>query len=256
MNANEVFETPHDNAPKRVFVLTAYLDESGHEGKDLMVLAGFLGDAVQWRTCEENWKLALGKRSHLHMNDLRWSKPERIERLLLALGPVPHEAGLQAVLATASMSDYDDLVSGTELERLYRSYMLSLMGIINVVTENIPADETFKLVLERNKQYEVNVESLFRGSKNSNGGGKLISIEFVDKGVTSLTEPADYLAYALLERHRNAGSAKDKLCSPIFNNIRPALARFHHLQPELVRDLVNNTIVKFPHLKGPVRYDI
>jgi hypothetical protein len=231
-------------------MLTVYLDESGHEGKDLMVLAGFLGDAVQWRICEENWKLALGKRSHLHMNDLRWSKPERIERLLSALGSVPHAAGLQAVVATASMSDYDDLVSGSELERLYKSYMISLIGIINVVTENIPAYETFKLVLERNDRYEVNVQSLFRGSKKSNGGGKLISIEFVDKGVTALTEPGDYLAYAMLERHRNAGSVRDKLCSPIFNNTRPALARFHHLQPELVRDLVNNTIAKFPHLKG------
>lgn len=236
-------------------MLTAYLDESGHEGKNLMVLAGFLGDAVQWRTCEENWKLALGKRSHLHMNDLRWSKPERIERLLRALGPVPHAAGLQAVVVTTSMSDYEDLVSGTELERLYKSYMISLMGIINVVTENIPADETFKLVLERNDRYEVNVQSLFRGSKESRSGGKLISIEFVDKGGTCLTEPGDYLAYAILERHRNAGSMRDKLCSPILCNTQPVLARFHHLQPELVRDLVNNTVAKFPHMKGFVSHD-
>jgi hypothetical protein len=252
VNAREVFETPHDCAPKWVLMLTAYLDESGHEGKDIMVLAGFLGDSAQWQNCEENWRLALGKRSHLHMKDLRWSKEERIGKLLCALGPIPHAAGLQVVFTTAAMSDYDDLVAGTQLEQMYKSYMIALMGMINVITENIPHGETFKLVLERNDRYEVNVQSLFRGSQRSNGGRKLISIEFVDKGVTCLTEPADYLAYALIQQYRNPGSARHKLCSSILFNTRPALGREHHLQPELVRKLIDNTITKFPHVKKKV----
>ena len=78
-------------------MLTAYLDESGHESKGLIILAGFLGNFDQWTKCEAGWKAALGKRQHLHTKELRWSKPERVKRLLESLGPVPHFAGLQGV---------------------------------------------------------------------------------------------------------------------------------------------------------------
>ena len=37
-------------------MLTAYLDETGHEGKDLVILAGFLGTAEQWEKCETDWR--------------------------------------------------------------------------------------------------------------------------------------------------------------------------------------------------------
>jgi hypothetical protein len=216
-----------------------------------MVLAGFLGDSSQWGTCAENWKSALGKRKNLHMKDLHWSKPDRIKRLLCALGPIPHAAGLRAVVTTAAMSDYDDLTSGTELNQLYKSYMIALMGMIHVITENIPSDETFKIVLEANDRYAMNVQSLFKATgkfQTPDGRPKLISIEFVDKGVTSLTEPADFLAYALIQRYRNPGSVKDELCAPILENTQPSFTRQHQLQPELLRDLVNNTRSKFPHL--------
>jgi hypothetical protein len=247
----DIFETPHDNPPEWVFMLTAYLDESGHEGRDLMVLAGFLGDSDQWQKCEDDWKVALGRRKHLHMVELRWSKPKRIKRLLSALGPVPHAAGLQALFTTVAMSDYDDLIAGTELERLFKSYMVAMIGMIHVIAGNIPADETFKLILETNDQYQVNVQSLFRATrelKTPDERRKVVSIEFVDKGTTVLTEPADFLAYALIQRYRNPGSMKDTFCAPILENTRPALGRQHQQQPELLRNLVNKTIVKFPNL--------
>jgi hypothetical protein len=63
IGARDFFATPHDCPPERVFVLTAYLDESGHEGQGMMVLAGFLGDDGQWRECEKKWKRALGKKN-------------------------------------------------------------------------------------------------------------------------------------------------------------------------------------------------
>jgi hypothetical protein len=34
-------------------ILTSYLDESGTHGGDLTVMAGFLGDARQWRKFEK-----------------------------------------------------------------------------------------------------------------------------------------------------------------------------------------------------------
>jgi hypothetical protein len=251
MNSHEIFETPHDCPPKWVFMLTAYLDESGQESRNLMVLAGFLGDSDQWLKCEADWRAGLGKKKHLHMNDLRWSKPKRVKKLLDALGPIPHAAGLQAVFTSAAMSDYDDLVSGTEMERMLRSYILALVGMIQIIAKNIPDNETFKLILESNDQYELNAQSLFKASRGlvtSDGRQKLVSIEFVDKGTTLLTEPADYLAYALIQMHRNPGSIKHTLCTPILLNTRPALARQHQQQPDLVRNLVLKTIKKHPNL--------
>jgi hypothetical protein len=165
ISARDCFATPHDCPPERVFMLTAYLDESGHEGQGLMVLAGFLGDDEQWKQCEEKWRIGLGKRKSLHMQELRWSKRGRIKKLLDSLGPVPHEAGLQAVFTTAAMSDYGDLIAGTQLERLFRAYIIALMGIIHLIQASIPSEETFKLVLEANDRYEVNSHSIFRATK-------------------------------------------------------------------------------------------
>jgi hypothetical protein len=247
----EIFETPHDRPPEWVFMLTAYLDESGHEGRDVMVLAGFLGDKPQWQKCEQDWKVALGKRKQLHMRELRWSRPDRVKKLLDALGPVPHAAGLQAVFTTAAMSNYEDLIYGTLMERLLRAYILAVIGMIYLIGKNIPPSETFKLVLEANERYEVNVQSLFRASKGMltpDGKRKLVSIEYVDKGTTCLTEPADYLAYAMLQRHRSPGSLRDTLCAPILKNTRPGLGRDHQQQPELIRQWVTQTINAHPNL--------
>ena len=113
----ELFETPHDYRLKWVFMLTAYLDETGHEGKDLVILAGFLGTAEQWEKCEADWRSGLGKRKHLHMAELRWSRPERLRPLLSTLGPIPHAAGLQAVYSAVKIADYADLVDGTMMQK-------------------------------------------------------------------------------------------------------------------------------------------
>jgi hypothetical protein len=251
VNTQEIFETPHDCAPKKVFMLTAYLDESAHESRDVMILAGFLGDAAQWKICEENWRIALGKKQHLHMNELRWSKPDRLKRLLDCLGPVPHSAGLQVVFSTARMKDYDDLIVGTKIAPFLRSYYFSLMGIISLIAKGIPADETFKIVLESNQRYMANANGLFqmtRGLKTPDGRPKLVSLEFVDKGVTLLTEPGDYLAYALLQTDRDPTGIRAALSSPILKHAKPAWGVKHHHQPELLRQLVTALIEKHPAL--------
>src|SRR2546426_907405 len=55
-------------------MLTVYLDESGHEGK-VVIVAGFLGNDNQWEQCAKKWQAGLGpQRRLLHMKDLRWSK--------------------------------------------------------------------------------------------------------------------------------------------------------------------------------------
>lgn len=232
-------------------MLIAYLDESGHEGRDLVILAGFLGNTDQWNDCEAAWKMALGRRKNLHMGELRWSKPDRIKKLLAVLGPIPHAVNLQAVLSTVRISDYEDLLDGTQMQKLMKGYFIALLGIINVIATGIPPEETFKLVLEVQNEYAVGAHQIFLGAtdlRTPSGNRKFVSIEFIKKGETCLTEPADYLAYALLQQYRDANSIRFESCSPILKITQPALGRHHSLQREVLRDFVLGMIAKHPNL--------
>lgn len=232
-------------------MLTAYLDESGHEGKGLIILAGFLGNADQWAKCETDWKAALGQRRHLHMADLRWSKPQRISKLLTTLGPVPHAAGLQGLISTVDVADFEDLIDGTQMQKLMKGYFVTLLGLINVIAHNIPSEETFKLVMEAQNEYEYGARQTFLGTRDMltpSGKRKLVSIEFVAKDETCLTEPADFLAYAFLQQHRDPKSERAALCAPILKNAQSVLGRHHSQQKEVLRDYVRGMIERHPNL--------
>lgn len=43
------FDSPEDAPAKWLFMLRAYLDESGHESKGWMFIAGYFGNNDQWR---------------------------------------------------------------------------------------------------------------------------------------------------------------------------------------------------------------
>lgn len=154
----------------------------------------FLADEDQWKKCAADWPVGLGRRKHLHMNGLRWTKPERHQKLLSTLGPIPHAAGLRAVFSSVKVSDYDDLVDGTALQKLIKGYYIVLLGIIDVISKQIPADETFKLVLEAQIEYQTNAGLIFNasaGNRTPDGRRKLVSLDYVPKEECSLTEPAD-----------------------------------------------------------------
>jgi hypothetical protein len=233
-------------------MLTAYLDETGHEGKDLVVLAGFLGDEDQWKKCEAEWRVGLGKKKHLHMKKLRWSesKPHRHKELLDRLGSIPHSAGLQAIYSAVRVADYEDLLDGTQMQKLMKGYFVTLLGIIDIVAKNIPPEETFKLVLEIQQEYAAGAYQIYLGMKarTPDGRRKLISLEFIEKDQSSLAEPGDYLAYALLQKYRDSKSLRCERCAPILENTRPALARNHLNERETLRKFVRGLIVKYPDL--------
>jgi hypothetical protein len=107
-------------------MLTAYIDESGHESKNWMFLAGFLGTDEQWKSFVPLWKSALGpQRKQLHMSDLRWNT-DGTKKLLARLGPVPSLSGLTPVLAGVRYGDYEDLVSGTRFEKEMKGWLVCL----------------------------------------------------------------------------------------------------------------------------------
>lgn len=144
----ELLATPHDHPPNWLLMLTAYLDESGHEGNTVIV-AGFLGDDSQWEQCAEEWQKGLGpQRRLLHMKELRWSK-HGVRNTLATLGAIPHACGLREVMGVAPVMYYNDLVAGTMAEKMTKGYYIAVIAIIDSILKNIPKHETVKLVFEQ-----------------------------------------------------------------------------------------------------------
>jgi len=186
----DLFAIPHDRPPDWLFMLTAYLDESGHETNDFVVVAGFLGDEDQWKRCETEWIKGLGRRKALHMRELQWKK-DRVRRLLEILGPIPHQCGLIPVVAGMQVQDYYDLVVGTQAEQMTKGYYLCVLAIIDSILKNIPKGETLTLALESQNEYRLKTEKVFNSYQQFDSSGKprLSSIQFLAKNASVLTQP-------------------------------------------------------------------
>lgn len=228
----ELLRTPHDHPPSHLLMLkTAYLDESGHESGQHVIVAGFLGNDDQWDSCAAAWAIGLGKRKGLHMSELRWKSKSshRVRDLLERLGPIPHRCGLTPVFGGVNVSDYSDMISGTLVTKINKGYILSLYPMIVRILATLKGEERVKLVFEQNTQYQTFTELIgmivgaFEGRifKTPSGLPRLSGIEFVTKGSTALTQPADYLAFAILQQHRDPRSQKARWTLPIIGNRIP-----------------------------------
>jgi hypothetical protein len=228
-------------------MLTAYLDESGHESAGNMFIAGHVGDGEQWRLFADRWRLALGRRKHLHMNELRWNNP-RTKALLDRLGVIPTECGLTRIAGGVKASDYLDLIQGEEEARALKGYYFALTGLVTNLARWVPDHERCELVLEDQRRYRDVAKLIVRDvatssvARNSWGGFKIAKWSFVPKGSLFL-EQADYFAYALLQLYRDKESKKTAWCRSIMGDmngvgailtrkqIRFIVTAAHHLQP-------------------------
>ncbi len=223
------FCSPHDNPPKWGFMLTAYLDETGHETSNWTFVAGFLGNDEQWKKLVPLWRAALGhQRKHLHMRKLRFKK-KRDRRLLASLGPIPDQCGLIPVVGGVRFSDYEDLVAGTAAEKLLKGYVACLYPLIINVLRAVPRNERLEIIFEQQNEYQPYTEHmLFALSEIRHHSEELFLTEdklpriakwsFVPKDSTVLTEPADYFAYGLLQLYRDQNSVRSKWCEPILKS--------------------------------------
>jgi len=206
-------------------MLRAYIDESGQEDKDWMFLAGFLGSEKQWEKFAPRWKVGLGpQRPYLHMHDLRWNT-KRTEKLLARLGPIPEQCGLTPILGGVRYSDYQDLVSGTPLEKHLKGYIVCLFHLILQVLRTVPDDGRLEVVLEEQTRYAAFANQVLSiiadtsdWARTKDGHLKLAKWSFVPKGSTILLDPADYFSFALRELWRNKKSPKARWCSPLLES--------------------------------------
>jgi hypothetical protein len=221
------FSSPHDAPPKWMLMLTAYIDESGHESKGWMFLAGFLGNEDQWKGFVPLWKSALGpQRKHLHMSDLRWNSTGT-KNLLARLGTVPNMCGLTPVLTGVRYSDYEDLVSGSPFEKSLKGWLVCLLPLILQILRVVPDGERLEVVFEEQNQYEpfahkaLGTIAELNGSirtVNADGKPKLAKWSFVPKGSTIMTDAADYFAFALRAGWTDKKSKKAIWSGPIMQS--------------------------------------
>jgi hypothetical protein len=208
-------------------MMRAYIDESGQESTEWVVVAGFLGNEDQWAAFVPKWTTALGRqRKSLHMSALRWNKTSTRD-LLARLGPVPYECGLEATRGVVRVSDYADLVAGTDAEKDIPGYYAALVPmVINILRRAVPPSERIEFVFERQDRYILSIaRAMAYGSMDdksykltSDGRPKIARWVFVEKGTTVMTDPADYLAFALRSRVADPESKKAEWSRPIITS--------------------------------------
>jgi hypothetical protein len=206
-------------------MLRLYLDESGHESKGWTFIAGFLGNDQQWSKFIPMWKDALGpQRKNLHMKKLRWKK-DSTRRLLERLAPIPEQCGLQGVMGGVCYEHYQDLVVGTPDARLLKGYIAALHPMLTQIFRATPKNERLEIVFEEQKEYKpiVDISMPFYTIRSpsspwlhmEDGTPKLAKWGFVPKNTTVMTDPSDYLAFALREAWTDSRSKKAQWCKPL-----------------------------------------
>jgi hypothetical protein len=218
------FETPHDRPPKYALMITIYLDESRYDNRDkYMVVAGFWGNKEQWEGLIPDWIAGLGKRKSLHMRTLRLNSERGAKRarpLLKRLGALPYKHGLTPIYAAVKAGDYFDIIANTAVEERLPGYVICLTGVISLLSRSVPPNESIKIVCEIQKSYEERAALTFRQLRASHPISQpsrpfFSGIEFIPKDSSVLTQPSDFLAYAIAEGHEKRNSQKSELCSPI-----------------------------------------
>jgi Protein of unknown function (DUF3800) len=209
------------------FMVTLYLDESRHEDHEsYMVVAGFWGKQEQWDALIPDWVSALGKKKALHMSGLRLGSKAgalRGGRLLGRLGPLPYKHGLTPIYTAVKTGDYLDIIANTPYAETMPGYAVCLTGVMQRLSRMVRSTESIKIFCEIQKSYEEDARRTFRQVSRTRPISDptrpyFHSIEFISKDSSVLTQPSDFLAYALAEHHANGDSAKAKLCKPIFGN--------------------------------------
>jgi hypothetical protein len=208
-------------------MMRAYIDESGHEGKGWMFLAGYLGNCEQWKKFADAWNIGLGpQRKSLHMTDLRWNQ-DRTKRLLERLGPIPEACGLTPILSGLRFGDYEDLISGTPAAKLLKGWLACHHPLVLQTLRVVPDDQRLELVFEEQREYQVYASMALAGDlaipnhpwkRTREGKPKIAKWSFVPKGSTIMTDPADYLAFALREVWTDKNSKKSEWCRPILKS--------------------------------------
>ena len=184
-------------------------------------MAGFVGNKNSWTLCAREWQIALGKKKSLHMKELRWNG-NRHKNLLERLGQVPHRCGLTPVFASVRLSDYKEKIeyySGP----LSNGYFVTCVGVAIATLGWLPKNERVELIFEQQLEHmEARECALFTIGKDpkfrTRRKAALAKAGTAPKSI--LLEPADYLAYAIMQTLVDPKSLRSQICAPILRHGR------------------------------------
>jgi hypothetical protein len=122
-------------------------------------------------------------------------------------------------------SDYMDLLSGTREEKLLNGYVTCCSFAVINAMRSLPAGERLEVVFEEQERYgwmnsismQVIADDLHAELVLADGRSKLASWRSISKEATNLTEPADYLAFALRHLWTDEESRKTRWCRPMLD---------------------------------------
>jgi hypothetical protein len=215
-----LFESPHDNPPTLAVMLTAYFDESFESPTGYAVVAGWVGDKQAWESFAEEWPKAIYPRKHLHMSELRW-RGERHKALLASAGKVPLSCNLQPVFASVRVSDYKDKIKDYKSVVEAKGYYVAAAGAVTALLWDIRKQDRAEVIFEQQREFIAPMmEAMDYISRDpllkKRGRRVLAKWSFAPKCI--FLEPADYLAYAIMQQLVDPDSLKARLCSPILSN--------------------------------------
>jgi hypothetical protein len=236
-------------------MLTAYLDECGHEQKNWQFIAGFFGNDDQWKSFAPMWSAALGKRKNLHMKGLRWNDrraERRIKPLLERLAPIPEQCGLTPIVGGIRYGDYEDLLIGTPWEKVLSGYIHCLFSLVMQTLRVLPPDERIEFVFEAQDTYEPYAHAAFTKflavpgdswRAMTDGRPKVAKWSFVPKGTTILTDASDYAAFAMHAAWTDINSRKAQWCVPLLRSCDHSNRGIGSIMNrKMIRDVVSQTI--------------
>ena len=204
-------------------MLTAYFDESMDNGDGYVVVAGFMGKRSAWKKCMKAWNVTLKKhgREYLHLKELRFLR-DRHKDMLRDFGEIPSRAGLRIIFASVNVGAYKPAIAGTVMEVGSAGYIYAYQIAILSALRCVPEGQRLEVICEHQEEFNARRDAvsftctLLPECKNKNGKPKLAKWSSIPK--STIIEPSDYAAFALLHRLRDPKSKKAQLCSPILNN--------------------------------------
>jgi len=241
----------------------AYLDETGQESKDWVYIAGFVGTEEQWRRFIPAWKEGFcgSQRKRLHMNKLKFERRSEKE-LLQRLGSVPVSCGLEPLIGGVRVSDYEDLLGGDQFqEKMQAGYVVAVMPMLIQLCRWLPQDESVELVFEQQDRYagllnyNLMIIRSLEGMLANDGKPKVANWRFIRKGTSSLTEPGDYLAYAISHYRKDPHSVESQWCLPILKSVDSVRAIGAVLERNHARQWMSLVVAKQEELDLPKTSD-
>jgi hypothetical protein len=125
------------------------------------------------------------------------------------------------------MSDYWDLVKGTQYEKRAKGWCTALYPLVLETLLYIPKNERVEFIFEEQNEYRPFADCVMKAISqypderlcNADGLTKLAKWNFVPKKRAILNQPADYLAFAMMSFFRDPQGDAARLTKPILECI-------------------------------------